>query len=202
VDVLDLEDGTRDSVANIGGGGISGFCQASFLADGRLAVVRDGVRIELDGREIFGVRDATRLLPDASPGITALGAGGDLLAVGLRSDRPAAAAIAAITPDGTVEFSAHLRPDSYPTVVGIEPDGRSLWYLNATSGNAAILEIPGGRRSEIYRAGWLAWSPDRAYLATVVREGIEIISLRTGRLLTTLDVPANVVSWTKRPAGG
>jgi hypothetical protein len=202
VDVLDLEDGTRDSVTNIGSGGITGFCQASFLADGRLAVVRDGVRIELDGREIFGVRDATRLLPDASPAITALGAGGDLLAVGLRSDQPAAAAIAAITPDGAVEFSARLRPDTYPAVAGVAPDGRSLWYLNATSGNAAILEIPGGRRSEIYRAGWLAWSPDGDYLATVVREGIEIISLRTGRLLTTLDVPANVVSWTERPEDG
>jgi hypothetical protein len=202
VDVLDLEDGTRDAVTNIGSGGITGFCQASFLADGRLAVVRDGVRIELDGREIFGARDATRLLPDASPAITALGAGGDLLAVGLRSDQPSAAAIAAITPDGTVEFSARLRPDSYPAVAGVAPDGRSLWYLNATSGNAAILEIPGGRRSEIYRAGWLAWSPDGNYLATVVREGIEIISLRSGRLLATLDVPASVVSWTERPEGG
>jgi hypothetical protein len=202
VDVLDLEDGTRDSVANIGGGGITGFCQASFLEDGRLAVVRDGVRVEIDGRQVFGVRDATRLLPDASPAITALGAGDGMLAVGLRSDQPAAAAIAAITPDGIVDFFARLRPESYPAVVGVAPDGRSLWYLDATSGSASILEIPGGRRSETYRAGWLAWSPDGNYLAKVVREGIEIVSLQTGRLLTTLDVPANIVSWTKRPGDG
>ena len=82
------------------------------------------------------------------------------------------------------------------------PDGRSLWYLNATSGSAAILEIPGGRRSETYRASWLAWSPDGNYLAKVVREGIEIVSLRTGRLIATLDVPASIVSWTERPGVG
>ena len=203
VDVLDPEDGTRDSVANTGSrGGSSGFCQASFLSDGRLAVVRDGIRIELEGREIFGEPDAALLLPNASPSITALGAGSGLLVVGLRSDQPPSAAIAAMRPDGTIEFSAHLRPDTYPAVAGVAPDGRSLWYLNATSGSAAILEIPGGRRSETYRASWLAWSPDGNYLAKVVREGIEIVSLRTGRLIATLDVPANIVSWTERPGLG
>ena len=100
---------------------------------------------------------------------------------------------------------------SFPHVFGRSPIRlSSAWRRTAArcgtstqrAASAAILEIPGGRRSEIYRASWLAWSPDGDYLATVVREGIEIISLRTGRLLATLDVPANIVSWTERPEVG
>ena len=206
LDVLDLENGTRGAEVNVGTGGITGFCQASFLSDGRLAVVRDGTTVEVDGRDIFGEEDAVRLLPDVSSGtrsITALGAGGGLLVVGLRSDVPPAAAIAALRPDGTIVFSAALRPDVFPAAAGVAPDGQSLWYLNGTSGAAAILEIPGGSRYELYRARWLAWSPDGNYMAAVVREGIEIISLRNGgRLLTTLDVPADIVTWTERPREG
>jgi hypothetical protein len=200
VDVLTLgEDGSAS---------IEDACFPAFLADGRLSVVHGAVSIELDGSSIAGEAEAAVLLPSL-PGesqrfVTALGAGGDRLVVGLAAlspsrELPFSASIAVLTPRGRVEFSAHLRPDALPAVAGLAPDGKALWYYDASSGTAVILEIPGGRRSRPYRARWLAWSPSGDYLATVTDGGVEILSWPDAERVATLDVPADVVAWTRRP---
>jgi hypothetical protein len=201
VDVLDLDDGTRSSVR--------GYCLASFLDDGRLAVAQGPAEIALDGQAVFGEAQAELMLPDVPASdryLTAIGAGGDRLVVGLVSNQPTpAAAIAVVAPDGTIEFSAHLRPGTFPGAAGLAPDGHALWYVDGGAGprgDVVILDIPGGRQLEPYRAHWLAWSPGGDYLAAVVGPGIDIYSWPDGDRVATLDVEADTVTWTRRPELG
>jgi hypothetical protein len=198
VDVLDLAEGTRSS--------IRGFCLASFLDDGRLAVAHGPAEIALDGQAIFGDAQAELMLPDVPASdryLTALGAAGDRLVVGLVSNQPTpAAAIAVVAPDGTIEFSTHLRPGTFPGAAGLAPDGRALWYVDGGGGprsDAVILDVPGGRQLEPYNARWVSWSPSGDYLAAAVGHRIEVYSWPEGRQVAAIDAEADTVAWTLRP---
>jgi hypothetical protein len=200
VDVL-RADGARSS-------SIENACFPAFLADGRLAVVRGSASIELGGQPLVGEATAEALLPSVSEQarrlVTSLGSGRGRVVAGYAAIDPSqgvptSAAVAVLEPDGTIEFSAHLRPDALPAATGLAPDGSAVWYYDATSGVAVVLEIPGGRRLQPFRARWLSWSPDGDYLAAATDDGIGVYTWPDERQVAEINTRADILTWTEQP---
>ena len=201
-------------VARVGGDPPSGgleerdACLPAVLPDGRYVSVHPPASIVLDGRPLLSDADLELLLPNlprrADRVISALGAGDGEIVVGLavvsqRRLLPSSAALAVVSADGDIRFSAHLPADVLPAAVGLSPRGDALWYFDAADGTAHIVATPGGREQPPYGARWVAWSPDGAYVALARERSLTIVTWPDGIEVEKIPVAANTVAWTRAP---
>ncbi len=190
--------------------GREGVCFPAWLGDGGLALAdAGGVSVRVDDRLLLGLKAAAEILPSVPEGaarrVSALGARGDRLVVGLAvvspaRPRPLSSAVALLAPDGDVEFQAWLAPQgSLPTAVGLSPAGDALWYFDATGGRTVVLSVPGGRRLSPFPARWISWSPDGRYVAAATVGGLSVLRWPDGERLAVVPVDAATVAWTGSP---
>jgi hypothetical protein len=185
-------------------------CFPAVLADGRYASVVGPASIVVDGRALLSDAELERLLPSvprrARRVVSGLGAGdGEVVAAvaAIVKGRllPSSAALAVVTANGNVRFSASLRSDVLPAEVGLSPLGDALWYFDAADGSAHVIGLPGGRELPPYGARWVAWSPSGDYLAAAGERSVQIFTWPDGAEVEQLPVAANVLAWTRAPAG-
>jgi hypothetical protein len=185
-------------------------CFPAVLPDGRYASVVGPASIVVDGRPLLSDAELERLLPSvprrARRVVSALGAGdGEVVAAvtAIAKGRllPSSAALAVVTAKGNVRFSAALRRDVLPAEVGLSPRGDALWYFDAADGSAHVIQVPGGRELPPYGARWVAWSPSGDYLAVAGERSVQIFTWPDGAEVEQLPVAANVLAWTRAPAG-
>jgi hypothetical protein len=187
----------------------NGLCFPAWTDRGLAATRVDPLSIELDGETVLGTNELEKLLPsvpeEAHREVSALGAGpGDRLAVAVVAVSetralPLSAALAVVSGQGAIEFSARLTRDTLPAAIGSSPDGTALWYLDAGRGVAVLLELPGGRRRGPYNARWFSWSPDGRYVAAATDQGIELSTWPEGEELAVVQVKASSLTWTRSP---
>jgi hypothetical protein len=183
-------------------------CFPALLADGRLASAVGAASIVVDGAPILSDADLERLLPSvprrAHRAVSALGGGEHELVAGLvivskRRLLPSSGVLAVITDAGEVRFSASLPEDVLPAAVGLSPDGKALWYFDASNATAHVRAIPGGREVLSYGARWVAWSPDGSYVALARDRSIAILTWPDGIEVQRIPVAASSVFWTLAP---
>jgi hypothetical protein len=204
-------DGIVTDVVDADGGGVAALpdqCFPAMLDDGRLATVLGPLTVAVDGEPLLGRGDARALLPSvprrAERVVSALGAGGDELVAGLAAVvkgrlLPTSAALAVVTRDGDIRFSAFLPEDVLPATAGLSPRGDALWYFDAGDGSAHVIQVPGGRELPPYGSRWVAWSPDGDYVALARGRSIVILRWPDGTEVERIPVAGNVVYWTRAP---
>jgi hypothetical protein len=185
-------------------------CFPAVLPDGRTAFVQGRATIVLDGQPLLSDEDLELLLPNvprrAERVVSALAAGDEELVVGLavvsqQRLLPSSAALAIVSVDGDIRFSAHLPADVLPAAVGLSPRGDALWYFDAADGTAHVITTPGGREQPPYGARWVAWSPDGDYVVLARERSLAILTWPDGFEVERIPAAAGMVAWTRAPGG-
>jgi len=185
-------------------------CFPAWLTSGGLVTASGPPgTLEVDRRPFPGARQLGDLLPAPRRGesvhVSAVASGAGRLGVAvvaLRRTRtvPASAAIALFSEAGRTEFAGRLESRSLPVIVGVAPDGRGLWYYEATDGMAVVLQAPGWDRFRLPGARWVSWSPSGTFLAAATDQEIRLLDWPSGNEVATIPVDAADVAWAPGPS--
>jgi hypothetical protein len=189
-------------------GRVPGQCFPAWLPDGRLVTAgSDPAAVTVDGVPLLAGPEIERLLPDvpkrSSRVVSALAAAPEgtvaaaLVVTSKAQLLPSSAALVVLSPDGEPAFTARLPPRRLPSVLGLAPDARGLWYYDTGEGRATVLSIPGGKRFPVFDARWIAWSPSGDYVAAATDEGIVLRTWPDGDRVGVIPVSATDVWWTR-----